>query len=277
MLLAATVDQKLPARRAQGTQWCRICGEQSKLIAGYCSRCYSRRHWDKRYFAGLRVQVLARDNHSCQFCSKAARGKRSIAVHHRRPGTSTLASLISLRPGCHARLHKIFSGGKTCFAVFRMPSPCGANFIPEPRNNWRLVSMVQTSSRISQPDDLARSSWPLADLALFRPSVETGNALTEAALLSLVLDGMTSKHSRRAYGKGLTDFFAWIRSTYREETPGFTKALVQEYRAALLERGLSASTINLRLSALRKLAREVVSQSRRQPGALAVLYETGDR
>jgi hypothetical protein len=103
---AATADPKPAARRTQGVLWCRLCGEQGKLVAGYCSRCYSRRHWDKRYFAGLRVQVLARDNHACQVCSKAARGKRSIAVHHRRPGTSTLASLISLCPGCHARLHK---------------------------------------------------------------------------------------------------------------------------------------------------------------------------
>ncbi len=115
MLLVPLADQKPPARRAQGTLWCRICGEQSKLIAGYCSRCYSRRHWDKRYFAGLRVQVLARDNHSCQLCSKAARGKRSIAVHHRRPGTSTLASLISLCPGCHARLHKTLAWRQDLF------------------------------------------------------------------------------------------------------------------------------------------------------------------
>ena len=166
---------------------------------------------------------------------------------------------------------RLWSGGKTCFAVFRMPSPSGANFIPEPRNNWRLVSTVQTSSRIRQPDDRKRSSWPLADLALFRPSVKTESALTEAALLALVLDGMTSKHSKRAYGKALTDFFAWMRATYIEETPGFTKALVQEYRAGLLERGLSASTINLRLSAVRKLARELADNGRLDPAVAAAV------
>ncbi len=112
----------------------------------------------------------------------------------------------------------------------------------------------------------------MADLALFRPSVETENALTEAALLSLVLDGMTSKHSRRAYGKSLTDFFAWIRATYRKsETPTFTKALVQEYRVALLERGLSASTINLRLSAVRRLARELADNGRLDPVVAAAI------
>jgi integrase/recombinase XerD len=112
----------------------------------------------------------------------------------------------------------------------------------------------------------------LPDLALFRPSIETENALTEAALLALVLDGMTSKHSKRAYGKALTDFFAWMRTSYMDmEAPGFTKALVQEYRAALLERGLSASTINLRLSAVRKLARELADNGRLDPAAAAAI------
>ena len=112
----------------------------------------------------------------------------------------------------------------------------------------------------------------MPDLALFRPSLETEGALTEAAFLSLVLDGMTSKHSKRAYGKALTDFFSWIRTLYKEnEAPSFTKALVQEYRTALLERGLSASTINLRLSAVRKLARELADNGRLDPVVAAAI------
>ncbi len=112
----------------------------------------------------------------------------------------------------------------------------------------------------------------MADLALFRLTVQAESALTEAALLDLVLNGMTSKHSKRAYGKSLTDFFAWIRATYIEsEAPTFTKALVQEYRVALLERGLSASTINLRLSAVRKLARELADNGRLDPVAAAAI------
>ena len=112
----------------------------------------------------------------------------------------------------------------------------------------------------------------MPELSLFRPSLETESALTEAALLALVLDGMTSKHSKRAYGKALTDFFAWMRTTYIDkEAPSFTKALVQEYRAALLERGLSASTINLRLSAVRKLARELSDNGRLDPVVAAAI------
>lgn len=100
------LDQKFAVRRTQQALWCRLCAQQGKLIGGYCSCCYARRRWDARYFAGLRAQVLARDSHTCQLCTRSAAGKRSIAVHHRRPGVSKIASLISLCPGCHARLHK---------------------------------------------------------------------------------------------------------------------------------------------------------------------------
>lgn len=108
MLLATSADQKIavPSTRAQSAFWCRACGAEGKLIAGFCSRCYSRRHWDKQYFAGLRAKVLERDGHACQLCTRPARGKRSILVHHRRPGVSKITFLISLCPACHARLHR---------------------------------------------------------------------------------------------------------------------------------------------------------------------------
>lgn len=106
MLLVPSTDQTAFARRRQTALWCRACGGAGKLIAGLCSRCYSRRHWDKHYFAGLRAQVLERDGHACRLCPRQAEGKRSIAVHHRRPGHSTIAFLIALCPACHARLHR---------------------------------------------------------------------------------------------------------------------------------------------------------------------------
>ena len=43
------------------------------------------------------------------------------------------------------------------------------------------------------------------ELALQTPPQE--NALNEARLISLVLDGVTSKHSRRSYRTGLAAFF----------------------------------------------------------------------
>ncbi|MCP4542607.1 MAG: tyrosine-type recombinase/integrase [Chloroflexi bacterium] len=72
-------------------------------------------------------------------------------------------------------------------------------------------------------------------------------------VIDLVLDSLTSEHSKRAYGKALTDFLTWHTEQGR---PALSKALVQRYKVVLEESGLSPSTVNLRLSAIRKLAVE---------------------
>ncbi len=74
-------------------------------------------------------------------------------------------------------------------------------------------------------------------------------------LKRLVLDSLRSEHSRRAYLHALDDFFGWVQS---EPRGPFGRALVQEYRAYLEQLNLAPSTINVRLSALRKLASESV-------------------
>ncbi len=73
-------------------------------------------------------------------------------------------------------------------------------------------------------------------------------------IIQLVLDSVTSPQSKRAYEKALRDFLTWYRDTSPPQ--GFTKATVQTYRALLVEAGLSASTINIRLTAIRRLAQE---------------------
>jgi integrase/recombinase XerD len=75
----------------------------------------------------------------------------------------------------------------------------------------------------------------------------------QQAIVGFVLDGLDSEHSRRAYSKALTDFLAWYTQQGR---PGLSKRTVQRYKAVLAEEGLSPSTVNLRLSAIRKLAQE---------------------
>lgn len=103
-----------------------------------------------------------------------------------------------------------------------------------------------------------------ADLVLV-PAAGQGSA--EEELTALVLNGVTSEHSKRAYAKGLALFFAWVK----ERGPqAFTKALTQEYRACLLAQGLAPATVNLRLSPLRKLAREMADN-----GLLAPELATG--
>jgi site-specific recombinase XerD len=75
----------------------------------------------------------------------------------------------------------------------------------------------------------------------------------EAAAVGMVLDGLPSEHSRRAYGRALMDFFHWHRGVGR---PRLNKAVVQRYAAELRDAGMAPSSVNQRLSAIRKLALE---------------------
>jgi site-specific recombinase XerD len=100
--------------------------------------------------------------------------------------------------------------------------------------------------------------------------------LLEAKLIAMVLDGVTSLHSRRAYEKGLRQFFAWCREQYCEQgrdqpQPSFSKALANAYRSWLLAQGLAPSTINLRLSPIRKLAREMADNHLLAPDTAAAI------
>ncbi len=94
----------------------------------------------------------------------------------------------------------------------------------------------------------------------------SSQALVEGAakdfgpLIAVVLDSLSSEHSRRAYTHALGEFFRW----YQAAGPpggGFTKAAVQRYRSDLEGRELPPSSINLRLAAIKKLAAEAADNS----------------
>ena len=73
------------------------------------------------------------------------------------------------------------------------------------------------------------------------------------AVVGLVLDGLNSEHSKRAYERAIGNFLTW----YQEQGWAIlNKAAVQAYKARLHEAGLAPSTINQYLSAVRKLAQE---------------------
>jgi site-specific recombinase XerD len=72
-------------------------------------------------------------------------------------------------------------------------------------------------------------------------------------LKALVLDSVSSPITKRVYNLGLDEFFAWYG---REARPGFTKATVSAWRVALESRGLGSVSINVRITAVRKLAVE---------------------
>src|SRR6185369_2407267 len=71
--------------------------------------------------------------------------------------------------------------------------------------------------------------------------------------IQTVVDSLDSPHSRRAYERHLREFITWYQS--RDQSV-LNKATVQRYTTELRELGLSAATINQRLSAIRKLAAE---------------------
>ena len=69
-----------------------------------------------------------------------------------------------------------------------------------------------------------------------------------AKLKQMVLDSVVSPHSKRNYGKALDDLFLFAASQ------PLTRALLMEWRATMEK--LSPSTVNVRLSAVRKLVSE---------------------
>src|ERR1700751_3718598 len=86
-------------------------------------------------------------------------------------------------------------------------------------------------------------------------------------LKALVLDSVSSPITRRVYNLGLDEFFAWFTL---EPRPGFTKATVSAWRVALEARGLGTVSINVRITAVRKLAVEAADN-----GLLAPELATG--
>jgi len=83
--------------------------------------------------------------------------------------------------------------------------------------------------------------------------VPAGNEAGLERVISLVLDGVTSAHTKTAYRRALRDFVGWYRATGQQ---ALDKATVQRYASELAKAGASAASINQRLSAIRKLSAE---------------------
>src|SRR5438270_12718074 len=88
---------------------------------------------------------------------------------------------------------------------------------------------------------------------MMKELVLANRAADWSRLKALVLDSVSSPITRRVYNLGLDEFFAWYG---QEPRPGFTKATVSSWRVALEARGLGAVSINVRITAVRKLALE---------------------
>jgi integrase len=85
-------------------------------------------------------------------------------------------------------------------------------------------------------------------------------------LKALVLDSISSPITKRVYNLGLDEFIRW----YTEEPrAGFTKATVSAWRVALEARKLGPISINVRLTAVRKLAVEAADNGLLAPSLAA--------
>ncbi len=82
-----------------------------------------------------------------------------------------------------------------------------------------------------------------------------------AALRAMLCDSVVSRHTKRAYAQAFDVFFELCASTNRPAG----RAVLMEYRAQMIDQGLSQSTINVRLSAIRKLTREARDNSLIEP------------
>lgn len=79
------------------------------------------------------------------------------------------------------------------------------------------------------------------------------------ALVTLTADSVSSDHSKRAYSAAVRDFYDWMASNPQEAASGFSRRTLQAWRTHLEASGLAASTINVRLAAVRSLAREATA------------------
>lgn len=86
--------------------------------------------------------------------------------------------------------------------------------------------------------------------------------VTRPLLLSLVTDSVHSPHTNRAYRSALIDFLLWCQ---KSGPAAFSKVPVQQYRATLENRNLFASSIKVRISAIRRLAAEMADNGLLDP------------
>jgi site-specific recombinase XerD len=90
------------------------------------------------------------------------------------------------------------------------------------------------------------------ELVRIEAELDPAEALGLAELRRMVLNSGVSKHTQRNYAKALDEFFALSA----ERRQPLSRDLLMEYRAQMLVCKLSPSTVNVRLSAVRKLIEE---------------------
>lgn len=102
--------------------------------------------------------------------------------------------------------------------------------------------------------------------ALSSPSPAPAQTAPFEAIKHLVLDAVSSPHTRRSYDLALRRFLAWYRDS---GTIGFDKALIQRYRSELETQGLASASVNVHLSAIQRLVAEAADNGLLAPAVAA--------
>ena len=89
-------------------------------------------------------------------------------------------------------------------------------------------------------------------------SLQTVNNRSLDLMTDMISNGK-SENTRRTYRHALADFQEWfdLRTPGEKIRQGFSRPTVLAYIDDLLERGLAPATINIRIAALRQLAKEL--------------------
>jgi hypothetical protein len=127
---------------------------------------------------------------------------------------------------------------RNCLAVIREPLGLELTSTVELMSCWLPI----------MPNNRSQRSWQINEL------VAADRGSEWRGLKALVLDSVSSPITRRVYNLGLDEFIAWF--TEEPRPAGFTKATVTAWRVALEARKLGPISINVRITAVRKLAVE---------------------
>ena len=91
----------------------------------------------------------------------------------------------------------------------------------------------------------------LSPFSLLPPATHLTGPASVAALRTMLTNSVLG-HTRRAYAKAFDDLLALALRTAQP----IIRQLFQQYRAEMVDAGLGGSTINVRLSGVRKLVNE---------------------
>jgi hypothetical protein len=137
---------------------------------------------------------------------------------------------------------RLFSGEETVATAGQQLCHSLLHYLPGYCFSWLREGYCKGSGTMSES--------PVLVLAPGEKAHDLGAAALQ--LRAMVLQAVASENSKRNYAKALDEIFTLCANRLQ----GISRALLMEYRASMIDRKLSPSTINVRLSAIRKLIGE---------------------